>query len=87
MKVSDQDHDKHVTTPEFSELTSENYVARLKQANLASKNDIVNFVNKTDLDDKLISLIKVNSNKTTHVLVEIELNELSKKLKQYQQKN
>ena len=42
-----------ITTPEFNKLTSENFAARLKQANLASNSDIVNFVNKTDFDDKL----------------------------------
>ena len=37
---------------------------------------------KTDIDDKLKSLNKnVTSNKTKHVLVENELNELSKKVK------
>ena len=29
---------------------------RLKQANVASKNDIADFVKKTDLDDKLKNL-------------------------------
>ena len=41
---------------------------RLKRANLASKNDISNFVNKTDLENKLKD---VTSNKN-------ELNKLSK---------
>ena len=40
-----------------------------------------------DFDDKLKKLNKkVTSNKTKYVLVENELNELSRKLKQYQQK-
>ena len=39
--TTDQDHDKYFTTQEFNKLTSENFPARLKQANLASKNDIV----------------------------------------------
>ena len=42
--ATDHDHDKYITTQEFNKLTSENFVARRKQANLASKNDIANFV-------------------------------------------
>ena len=64
------DHDKHVTTQEFDKLTSENFTAKLKQVNLASKNDIAKFVKKS-LGNKLKSF---RSNK-------IELNELSKKVK------
>ena len=45
--------------------------SRLKQANLASKNDIVNFVKKADFDNKRKDVI---SNKN-------ELNELSKNTK------
>ena len=49
----------------------------VKQANLASKKDVANFVKRTDFDIKLKNVI---SNKNG-------LNELSKKLKQYQQKH
>ena len=50
------DHAKYITTPEFNELTAENFASRLKQANLVSK---------TDFDNKLISFNrKFNSNKT-----------------------
>ena len=45
-KISDHDHDKYITTPEFNKLTAENFAARLAQANLASKSDIANFVKK-----------------------------------------
>ena len=55
----------------FTKVTSENFTARLKQTNLASKGDIANFVKKTDFDNKLK---EVTSN-------ENELNELSKKVK------
>ena len=51
-------------------LTSENFTARLKQANLASKNNIANFVKKTDFDNKLKN-VATSKNK---------LNELSKKV-------
>ena len=61
--------DKYSTTQEFNKLTSENFTARLKQANLPSKSDIANFVKKTDFDNKLKNL---NKN---------ELNKLSKKVK------
>ena len=33
MKITDHKHDKYVTTPEFKSLRSENFAARLKQAN------------------------------------------------------
>ena len=33
----------YITTQEFNKLTSENFAVRLKQGNLASKNDIANF--------------------------------------------
>ena len=35
--ITDHDHDKYITTQEFSKLTSEKFPARLKSANLASK--------------------------------------------------
>ena len=40
----DHVHDKYITTQEFNKLTVENFAARLKQANLASKNDIADFI-------------------------------------------
>ena len=45
-------HNRYITTPEFNKLTAENFCARLAQANLARKNDIVNFLKTTDIDDK-----------------------------------
>ena len=63
-----------ITTQEFNKfnkLTSENFTARLKQENLASKNDIANFVENADFD---IKPKNGASNKN-------ELNELSKKVK------
>ena len=38
------DHDKYITVPEFNNLTKENFAERLEQANLASKNDIAEFI-------------------------------------------
>ena len=58
-------------------ITAENFPARLAQANLATKSDIVNFVDKTDFDDKLKNLNKkVTSNKTKHLPVANELKNL-----------
>ena len=60
-KLTDHNHEKYITTPEFNKVTAENFAAKLKQANL---------VTKTDFDDKLKSLNqKNNSNKTKHLLV------------------
>ena len=63
-KITDHSHDKYITTPEFNNLTAENFADRLAQANL---------VTKTDFDDKLKNLNKkTNSSKTKHVLFENE---------------
>ena len=50
-------------------LTADNFAARLKQANLASKNDIDGFVKNTDFDEKIKKLatkaeLKVEQDKT-----------------------
>ena len=66
------DHSKYVTTPEFNKITAESFTARLAQANLASKNDIANFLKKTDFYDKLKTLNKkFTSNETKHVFDEM----------------
>ena len=81
-EITADHHDKYITIQEFNKLRAQNFSSRLVQANLASKNDIVNLVKKTDFDNKLKHLNKyVTSNKTKHVLVENELNELSEKIK------
>ena len=64
-KIADHNHDKYITTHEFNKLTTENFNARLAQANL---------ITKTDFDTKLQSLSKrITSNKTKYLLVENEL--------------
>ena len=74
-KVSDHNHDKYTTTPEFNKLTTENFKARLAQADL---------VTKTDFDTKLQDINKrITSNKTKHLLVENGL----KKLKMFDLNN
>ena len=73
-KITDHEHDKYITTPEFIKLTSENFAERLAQINLVSKNDIATSVKKTDFDNKLKNLNKeVTSNKSKHLFVENEL--------------
>ena len=77
--MTNDDHDKYITTPDLNKLTAENFDARLKQENLASKRDITNFTKKREIDNILLSFDKrINSNKTKHVLVENKLNELKK---------
>ena len=71
-KITDHDHDKYITNLEFNKFTAENFSARLKQANLARKSDIANFVKKTDFDNKPKDVATDKS----------ELNELLKKVKE-----
>ena len=56
----------------FNNFKAENVTARLAEANLARKKDIANFAKRQ------ISIKNLNKN---------ESNELSKRLKQYQQEN
>ena len=70
IKITDYDDGKYITSPEFDKLTAENFTARLREPNLASKSYIANFVKK-DFDNKLKD---ATSNKN-------ELNKLSKKIK------
>ena len=75
------DYSKQITTPEFNKFTAENFTPRLKQANVATKDDIADFVKKTDFDDKLQKLNKkVTSNKSQHLLVQNELKKLQDKI-------
>ena len=54
----------------------------LKEAKLAAQSDIANFVKEIDFDEKLRNVNKkVTLNKSKHLLVENELNELSEKVK------
>ena len=62
---------KWLTIITINILLLENFAARLKQANLESKSEIANFVNKTDFNNKLKD---VTSNKN-------QINELSRKVK------
>ena len=84
----DHKHDKYIAPREFHKLTADNSAPRLKQANLAIKPDIDNFVEKTDFDDKLKNLNKnVTSKKTKHVEVKKKLTDLTKKLHKFRKKD
>ena len=69
-KLTDHNHDKNFTLPEFSILAASVFNEILAQANL---------ITKTDCDTKLSSLKrKITSNKSKHLLVESEINQLKK---------
>ena len=66
--LTDHIHEKCITTPEFNNLATDVFNAKLAQANLKAK---------TDFDAKLSSLNrKTTSNKWKHLLVENELKKL-----------
>ena len=48
-KVLDHNHDKYITTLGFNKLTADSF-GEIKKKNLASKNDIVDFVKNKDFD-------------------------------------
>ena len=61
-KLTDHNHDKYITTPEFNALAASVFNARLAQANLITK--------RSSLNRRIIS------NKSKHLLVENELKKL-----------
>ena len=74
-KTTDYDHGKFITTQEFNSLTTDNSAARLKEANLASRNNIANLVRQVYFDKKTINYDnKITSNKTKLALIQNELN-------------
>ena len=67
-KLTDDNHDKYITTPDFNTLAVDVFNARLAQAKL---------VTKANFDSKLTSLNgKIPENKTKHLLVENEFKKL-----------
>ena len=63
-----------ITTQEFNNLTAKKFAVRLKYANLATKADIADLIEKTDFDDKLKNLNKkVTANKAKQVEAEKEI--------------
>ena len=67
-KLTDHNHDKYITTPEFNTLAASVFNARLPQVHL---------ITKEYFDAKLSSLNrKITSNKSKHLLVENEFKKL-----------
>ena len=67
-KLTDHNHDKYITTPEFNTLAADVFNARLALANV---------ITKTDFDTKLSSLNrKITANKTKYLFVENEFKKL-----------
>ena len=86
-KIFDHNHHKYITTGKFNKLMADNFAARLKQASLATKTDIDDFVEKTGFDGKLKNSNKnVISNKTKHIDIEKKLTDLTKKVAQISEK-
>ena len=82
-RVLDNYHSKYISTEEFNRLTAENLATSLKKANLPTKGDFDDFVEKTDFNDKLNNLNKkVTSNKTKHVETQKKLTDLTNKVAQ-----
>ena len=48
-KTLNHNLDKYITTQEFNKLTKESFAARLKEAKLATKDDIGDFVKKKQI--------------------------------------
>ena len=68
-ELTDHNHDKYITTPEFNTLADDVFNARLAKANL---------ITKTDFDAKLSSLNrKIAANESKYLLVENELKKLT----------
>ena len=57
-KVLAHNHDKYVTTQKFNELRRDDFAAKLKQAKLATKDDIADFIKRTNFDEKLKKITK-----------------------------
>ena len=67
-KLTDHNHDKYITIPEFNTFAADVFDVTLAQANL---------ITKTDFDAKLLSLKRtITSNESKHLLVENELKKL-----------
>ena len=67
-ELTDHNHDKYITTPEFNTLAASLFNTRLAQTNL---------ITKTYFDAKLPNPNRnINSNKAKHLLVENELKKI-----------
>ena len=81
--MTDHDHnDKYIVTQELI-LISENFTAKLKQGHLATKADIVDFLENKDFDDKIKNLNKkFTLNKAKHIEAEKKITDLTVKVAQ-----
>ena len=61
-KLTDHNHDKYITTPEFNTLAADVFNARLAQADLVTKTNFNNSVSSLDS--------KIASNKTKNESIE-----------------
>ena len=60
------DHGKYIIAQEFNKLRADSFATRLKKSNLASKNDISEFINSFNLDEnaeKLATKAELKSEK------------------------
>ena len=81
-KITDNDVGEYISNQEFKKLTIDNFASRLKQANLASKNDTADFVKNIDFDKKLKNYNKkITSNKTKDALIQNEFKTEEDKIK------
>ena len=53
----------------MNKLTADTFAERLAQAKLATKNDIANFVKKTDFDDELWNINKEFTSKKIWIYI------------------
>ena len=67
-KLTNHNHDKYITTPEFNTLSADVFNARLAQANLVTKTDFDNSVSSLDS--------KIAANKTKNESIENEIKNL-----------
>ena len=67
-KLTDHNHDKYITTPEFNTLAADVFNARLAQANLVTKTDFDNSVSCLDS--------KIDTNKTKNESIENKFKKL-----------
>ena len=75
--TTQNNNNKYITTQDFTQLTSEDFRAKLTQENLASQTDIVDFVKKIDFNDKLQNLNKkVAYSKKRHIEINTKLDDL-----------
>ena len=72
----------NVFNSRINKLTADNFAARLKQANLGNKNDILDFVKKTHFDEKPKNYNKNVTSKKRHIEVNKKLDDLEEKFKQ-----